>query len=168
MAVQRAHVFPCSERNFRNLCTVFCGQSNMLTKNRTTQVMLVQNPQKIDTAPIFGVSRINAKLWHCSRDLKIGLVSIFRSHTPTGDMSPYYIIKYQTVCEIWALNSHYFIFCMQTRERAKHIPKQHMFCAHTVLDAKYEILGVQRPYCAGNRDQGPLGGKAIGCWHQIK
>ena len=39
--------------------------------------MLVQNPQKIDTAPIFGVSRINAKLWHCSRALEIGLASIF-------------------------------------------------------------------------------------------
>ena len=32
---------------------------------------------KIDAAPIFIVSRINDKLWHCSRDLKIGAISIF-------------------------------------------------------------------------------------------
>ena len=50
--------------------------------------MLVQNPQKIDTAPIFGVSRINAKLWHCSRDLKIGLVSIFSIPHTNGRYVP--------------------------------------------------------------------------------
>ena len=44
--------------------------------------VLVFAYKKIDVAPIFSVSRNNAKLWHCSRDLKIVLASIFLfSHT---------------------------------------------------------------------------------------
>ena len=38
-----------------------------------------------------------------------------------------------------------------------------MFCARTVLHVKYEILGVQRPYFADNRVQGPLVREGIGC-----
>ena len=45
----------------------------------------------------------------------------------------------------------------------KTYPKMDMFCARTVLHVKYEILGVQRPYFADNRVQGPLGREGIGC-----
>ena len=62
--------------------TRFCSQYNIIICNMATYHVLVFVHTKIDAAPIFNVSRINAKLWHCSRDLKIGLVSIFLlSHT---------------------------------------------------------------------------------------
>ena len=62
--------------------TVFCGQSNIILCNRLIYHASVFKPEQIDASPISGVSRINAKLWHCSRELKIGLVSIFLcSHT---------------------------------------------------------------------------------------
>ena len=38
-------------------------------------------------------------------------------------MPPSCTTKYTIVSAIWALNSHYFEFCMQTRVRTKHIPK---------------------------------------------
>ena len=76
---------------------------------------------------------------------------IFCARTPTGGMPSCFIIIYSTDCEIWELNSQYFVFCMQTRVRTEYIPKWDVFCAHTVLVDKYEILGVQRAYCSGNR-----------------
>jgi len=51
--------------------------------------------------------------WHC----------FFCAHTPTGGMSPYCITKYLSDCEIWDLNSQYFIFYMQTRVCAEYTPK---------------------------------------------
>ena len=36
----------------------------------------------------------------------------FCAHIPTGGMVPDCIIKYPTDCEIWELNSHYFVFYM--------------------------------------------------------
>ena len=46
----------------------------------------------------------------------------------------------------------------------KTYPKMDMFCSsRTVLHVKYEILGVQRPYFADNRVQGPLVREGIGC-----
>ena len=75
----------------------------------------------------------------------------FWTQTSRYAIAPSWITKYSNACEIWELNSHYFVFCMQTRVRTKHIPKWHMFCAHTVLGGKYEILGVQPPYFSGNR-----------------
>ena len=39
--------------------------------------LLVFVYKKLDAAPIFGVSGINVKLWHCYRDLKIGAASFF-------------------------------------------------------------------------------------------
>ena len=71
----------------------------------------------------------------------------FCAHTPTGGMPPYCIIKYPSDCEIWELNSHYFVFCMQTHVCTEYTPKWDVFCVNTVLGVKYEILGVQRPYC---------------------
>ena len=38
---------------------------------------------------------------------------IFRVLTPVNDMSPHRMIKYQAVCEILTLNSHYFEFFTQ-------------------------------------------------------
>ena len=83
-------------------------------------------------------------------------------------MPPSCITKYPTDCEIWELNSRYFVCYIRTRVHAKYIPKWDVFCTDTFLGAKYDILGVQRPYCVDNRAQGPLGGGDIGCWYQIK
>jgi len=47
----------------------------------------------------------------------------FCAHTPTGGMSPYCIAKYPFDCEIWDLNSQYFIFYMQTSVWAEYTPK---------------------------------------------
>ena len=75
----------------------------------------------------------------------------FCTQTPTDGIASSCITKYSTACEIWELNSQYFVFFMQTRVWAKYIPKWDVFGVNTVLGEKYEILGVQRPYCAGNR-----------------
>ena len=82
IVVQLTHICAYFERDFWNLFTVFCGQSNIILCNRLIYHASVFKPEQIDASPISGVSRINAKLWHCSRELKIGLVSIFLcSHT---------------------------------------------------------------------------------------
>ena len=44
--------------------------------------------KKIDAAPVFVVSRINVKLRHCSRDLKIGLASFFVCSHTNGRYTP--------------------------------------------------------------------------------
>ena len=75
----------------------------------------------------------------------------FCTRTPTYGIAPSCIPEYSIVCEIWELNSQYFVFCMRTRVRAKYTPKWDVFCTDTVLGCKYEILGVQRANCAGNR-----------------
>ena len=76
---------------------------------------------------------------------------IFCPPTPTGGMPPCCILKYSMDCEIWELNSQYFVFCMETRVRTEYTPKWDVFCARMVLVDKYEILWVQRAYCSGNR-----------------
>ncbi len=73
----RALISEWFDRNFRNLCPIFCSRSNIMVYNRAAQHALMFVYTKIDAAPIFGVSRINVQFWHCSRDPKIGLPSIF-------------------------------------------------------------------------------------------
>ena len=65
-----------------SLHTIFCGGFNIVMHNTMLWQVLVFTHTKIDATPISGVSRINAKLWHWSREPKIGLASIFVwSHT---------------------------------------------------------------------------------------
>ena len=52
------------------------------------------------------------------------------------------------VNEIWALNDQYFVFYIQNRARTTHMPFWDMFCAHTGLHEKVEIIGVQLQYFA--------------------
>ena len=78
------HVFGCFARNFWNMHTKFCGRSALIICNIEITHWLLFVYAKIDATPISGVSRIDAKLWHRSRGLKIGFASIFvSSHTST-------------------------------------------------------------------------------------
>ena len=59
---QRAHIFVWFGRNSRNFHTIFCGKSNIFMIYMATYHALVFVYTEIDAAPIFTVSRINAKI----------------------------------------------------------------------------------------------------------
>ena len=88
----------------------------------------------------------------------------FDDYTAIDGRALSWVVKYPTGREIWELNSQYFLFLMQTRVSKKNTPKWDVFCANTVLDAKYEILGVQLPYFAGSRVFCYQIGRHTTCW----
>ena len=71
------HNFHYFGNNFWSLVPKLWGRTSIMICKQAAYRLLVCECKKIDVAPIFGVSRINAKLWHCSRALEIGLASIF-------------------------------------------------------------------------------------------
>ena len=77
-----AHIIAWFDLNISNFHTIFCGGFNIIICNRIVCHVLVFSYTEMDATPISGVSRINAKLWHWSREPKIGVASIFVwSHT---------------------------------------------------------------------------------------
>ena len=130
------------------ICTAGQEWWPLTMRNNTKRCLGTINsmPRRFSSSPeLMSNCGIVPETWKSARH------RFFCTPTPTSGMPPCCISKYSTDCEIWELNSQYFVFCMQTRVRTEYTPKWDVFCAHTVLIDKYEILGVQRAYCSGNR-----------------